>query len=152
MGATGFRFGAFELHAGTRQLFKHGVHIKLQIKPLQILEILVAKPGELVTREELCRKLWPTGTFVDFESGLNTATNRLRGALGDAAGAPRYIETVPRLGYRFICPVTSIPRETPADAVTPASPPATLPWPSHTGRFRWWLLLWRSCWLLPTLI
>jgi len=89
VGATGFRFGVFELHAGRGQLFKHGVHIKLQIKPLQILEILVAKPGELVTREELCRKLWPTGTFVDFESGLNTATNRLRGALGDSAGAPR---------------------------------------------------------------
>lgn len=126
MEETGFRFGAFELHTATGHLFKHGTRIKLQVKPLQILEILVAKPGELVTREELCRKLWPTGTFVDFESGLNTATNRLRGALGESAEAPRYIETVPRLGYRFICPVTSIPREPPASIAPPAAvaPPA----------------------------
>jgi DNA-binding winged helix-turn-helix (wHTH) protein len=126
---SGFRFGAFELHTASGRLFKHGARIKLQIKPLQILEILLAKPGELVTREELCGKLWPTGTFVDFESGLNTATNRLRGALGDSAEAPRYIETVPRLGYRFICPVTSIPRETPAVSLPPAAlaPPSSSP-------------------------
>jgi eukaryotic-like serine/threonine-protein kinase len=126
VGATGFRFGAFELHTTTGQLFKQGARIKLQIKPFRILEILVARPGELVTREELCRKLWPTGTFVDFESGLNTATNRLRGALGDSAETPRYIETLPRLGYRFICPVRSISPEAPAIAVkaTAVAPPA----------------------------
>jgi DNA-binding winged helix-turn-helix (wHTH) protein len=100
-----FRFGAFELRTETGQLFKNGVRIKLQIKPLQILKVLLARPGQLVTREELCSELWPAGTFVDFESGLNTATNRLRVALQDSADGPRYIETLPRLGYRFICPV-----------------------------------------------
>jgi DNA-binding winged helix-turn-helix (wHTH) protein/WD40 repeat protein len=76
----------------------------LQAKPLQILELLLARPGELVTREELCNRLWPE-TYVDFESGLNTAINRLRVALGDSADSPRYIETLPRLGYRFLSPV-----------------------------------------------
>ncbi len=80
----------------------------MQAKPVQVLETLLAKPGELVTREELFQKLWPAGTFVDFENGLNTATNRLRVALNDSAEAPRYIETLPRLGYRFICPVIRV--------------------------------------------
>jgi DNA-binding winged helix-turn-helix (wHTH) protein/Tol biopolymer transport system component len=106
-----FRFGAFELRTGTGELCKHGTRIKLQIKPLQILETLLDRPGELVTRHELCGKLWAPGTFVDFESGLNTAVNRLRGALGDSAESPHYIETLPRLGYRFICPVQSIDGE-----------------------------------------
>jgi eukaryotic-like serine/threonine-protein kinase len=100
-----YRFGAFELQSETGQLSKHGVRIKVQTKPVQVLEALLDRPGELITREELCKKLWPDGTFVDFENGLNTATNRLRTALGDSAEAPRYIETRPRLGYRFICPV-----------------------------------------------
>jgi eukaryotic-like serine/threonine-protein kinase len=106
-----YRFGSFELRTETGELWKHGIRVKLQIKPLQVLEALLARPGEVVTREDLCGKLWPTGTFVDFESGLNTATNRLRVALGDSADAPRYIETLPRLGYRFICPVTEIVQE-----------------------------------------
>jgi DNA-binding winged helix-turn-helix (wHTH) protein/Tol biopolymer transport system component len=89
-------------------LCKHGTRIKLQIKPFQILETLLERPGELVTREELRSKLWPPGTFVDFESGLNTAINRLRAALGDSAESPHYIETLPRLGYRFICPVQAM--------------------------------------------
>jgi DNA-binding winged helix-turn-helix (wHTH) protein/Tol biopolymer transport system component len=103
-----FRFGAFELRSETGQLSKHGIRIKVQTKPIQVLEALLARPGELVTREELCKKLWPAGTFVDFENGLNTATNRLRTALGDSAEAPRYIETVPRLGYRFIFPFVKV--------------------------------------------
>ena len=108
-----FQFGAFELRTETGELFKHGIRIRLQIKPLQILEVLLAKPGQLVTREELCNELWPAGTFVDFESGLNTATNRLRSALNDSADSPRYVETLPRLGYRFICPVLKVaPKET----------------------------------------
>ena len=100
-----FRFGAFELRTETGELCKHGTRIKLQIKPFQILETLLERPGELVTREELCSRLWPPGTFVDFESGLNTAINRLRAALGDSAESAHYVETLPRLGYRFICPV-----------------------------------------------
>ncbi|MGI8958275.1 MAG: winged helix-turn-helix domain-containing protein [Bryobacteraceae bacterium] len=103
-----FRFAEFELCSETGQLSKHGIRIKVQTKPIQVLEALLAKPGELVTREEICRKLWPAGTFVDFENGLNTATNRLRTALGDSAEAPRYIETLPRLGYRFLCPVIEV--------------------------------------------
>ncbi len=103
-----YRFGVFELGAEAGELWKHGTRIKLQIKPLQVLSALLERPGELVTRDELCKRLWPAGTFVDFESGLNTATNRLRAALGDSAESPRYIETLPRLGYRFICPVTEI--------------------------------------------
>src|SRR5207237_343576 len=77
---------------------------------------LLERPGELVTRNELCQKLWPDGTFVDFESGLNTAINRLRSALDDSAEEPRFIETLPRLGYRFICPVTRSSTE--AEATT----------------------------------
>ncbi len=99
------RFGAFELRTDSRELYRQGVRVRLQVKPFQVLEALVTRPGELVTREELRNKLWPSGTFVDFESGLNTAINRLRAALGDSAEQPRYIETLPRLGYRFICPI-----------------------------------------------
>ncbi len=103
-----FRFGDFELRTETGELSKRGIRVKAQAKPIQILEALLEKPGQLITREELCRKLWPSGTFVDFENGLNTATNRLRAALNDSADAPRYIETLPRLGYRFICPVIEV--------------------------------------------
>ncbi|MBV8865869.1 MAG: winged helix-turn-helix domain-containing protein, partial [Acidobacteriaceae bacterium] len=99
------RFAVFELRTDTRELSRGGVRIRLQVKPFQVLEKLIERPGELVTREELRNALWPSGTFVDFESGLNTAINRLRAALGDSAEEPRYIETLPRLGYRFICPI-----------------------------------------------
>jgi eukaryotic-like serine/threonine-protein kinase len=99
-------FGVFEFNAETGQLYTQGVPVKLQGKPLQVLAALLQRRGELVTRKELIEKLWPAGTFVDFESSLNTATNRLRAALGDSAEAPRYIETLPRLGYRFICAVS----------------------------------------------
>lgn len=102
-----YRFGSFELRTETGELSKRGIRLRLQTKPLQVLEALLARPGELVTREELCERLWP-GTYVDFESGLNTAINRLRSALGDAADSPRYIETLPRLGYRFLSPVEVI--------------------------------------------
>lgn len=105
------KFAAFEIRTDIRELLKQGIRIKLQIKPFQVLETLVERPGELVTREELRNRLWPSGTFVDFESGLNTAINRLRVALGDSAEDPRYIETLPRLGYRFICPVEKVSSE-----------------------------------------
>ena len=99
------RFGPFEFQSGILQLLKHGVRIKLQLKPAQLLEVLITAPGELITRESLCRQLWPPGTFVEFEGSLNTAVNRLRAALNDAPDDPVYIETVPRLGYRFIHPL-----------------------------------------------
>jgi DNA-binding winged helix-turn-helix (wHTH) protein len=100
-----FRFGVFELDARTGELRKRGVKLKLQGKPLQVLVALLERPGQIVTRDELRRRLWPSDVFVDFDSGLNTAANRLRLALGDSAESPRYIETLPRIGYRFIAPL-----------------------------------------------
>ncbi len=102
------RFGAFELDRHTGELRKHGIRIRLQTKPFQILLALLERPGEFVAREELQGRLWTSDTFVDFDSGLNTAANRLRLALGDSAESPRYIETLPRSGYRFIAPVEEI--------------------------------------------
>ena len=99
-------FGAFELRLNTGELRKHGVRVRLQGKPFQILRALLERPGRVVSREDLRAKLWSSHTFVDFESGLNTAVNRLRIALGDSAEHPIYVETLARIGYRFIAPVT----------------------------------------------
>jgi TolB-like protein/DNA-binding winged helix-turn-helix (wHTH) protein/Flp pilus assembly protein TadD len=96
------RFGAFEVDLASGELFKHGIRIKIQDQPFQILMMLLERPGELVSREELRRKLWADDTFVDFDAGMNAAIRRLRDALSDSAGQPRYIETLPRHGYRFI--------------------------------------------------
>ncbi len=100
------RFGAFQLDLRTGELRKAGVRISLPEQPFQVLEALLDRPGDLVTREELRQRLWPAETFVDFEHGLNAAVRRLRDALGDSADAPRFVETLPRRGYRFIAPVT----------------------------------------------
>ena len=100
------RFGVFQLNLAARELSKHGVRMRISGQPLAILALLLEKPGEVVTREELRRKLWSTDTFVDFEHSLNKAVNRLRQTLGDSAEEPLYIETLPRVGYRFIAPVT----------------------------------------------
>ena len=97
-----FRFGPFELDAQCGQLRKDGVGLKLQGQPIQILEVLLEKPGQLVTREEICQRLWTSDTFVDFDHSLNTAVKKLRQTLGDEADTPRYIETLPKRGYRFI--------------------------------------------------
>src|SRR5580704_13484582 len=97
-----FVFGPFELHAKSRELYKHGVKLKLRPQPSLILIELLNKPGDLVTREELRQKLWSSDTFVDFEQSLNTSVKELRAVLGDSATEPRYVETIPRLGYRFI--------------------------------------------------
>jgi TolB-like protein/DNA-binding winged helix-turn-helix (wHTH) protein len=96
------RFGDFELDVHEKELRKQGIRIKLQDQPLQILRILLESPGTVVTREELQRQLWPSDTFVDFEHGLYNAVKRLREALLDVAEKPRFIETVPRRGYRFV--------------------------------------------------
>ena len=100
-----YRFREFEADLRTGELFKRGVPVKLAEQPLQILSLLLERPGELVTREELCARLWPGDTFVDFERGLNTAVRTLRRALGDSPRKPRFIETLPKRGYRFIAPV-----------------------------------------------
>jgi TolB-like protein/DNA-binding winged helix-turn-helix (wHTH) protein/Flp pilus assembly protein TadD len=100
------RFGVFQVNLRTGELWKNGAKIKLEAQPFQILVLLLERPGELVTREELEQKLWPSGTFVDFEHSINTAVKRLREVLGDSADSPHFIETLPRRGYRFIYPVS----------------------------------------------
>jgi DNA-binding winged helix-turn-helix (wHTH) protein len=102
MHARRVRFGAFEADLRSGELRKHGMKIKLQDQPFQILAMLLERPSEIVTREELRHKLWPADTFVDFDVGLNAAIKRLRDALGDSAESPRYVETLPRRGYRFV--------------------------------------------------
>ena len=104
------RFDIFELDADAGELRKQGTRMKLQEQPFQMLQVLLQRPGEVVTREELQQKIWPSDTFVDFDHGINNAIKRLREALGDAAETPHYIETLPRRGYRFI---GKIERETP---------------------------------------
>src|SRR5258705_6842403 len=99
------RFGAFDVDLRSGQLYKHGIRLKLQDQPFQVLALLLQHPGDLVTREDLRQKLWPADCFVDFDTGLNNAIKKLRDALGDSAEEPRYIETLPRRGYRFIAPV-----------------------------------------------
>ena len=96
------RFKSFEFDLGTRELRRNGLKLKLQGQPVEVLAMLLLRPGQVVTREEIQRRLWPKDTFVDFEHSLNSTIRRLRDALGDSAGNPRFIETVPRLGYRFI--------------------------------------------------
>src|SRR5580693_10587256 len=100
-----FRFGPFEAKPRTQELSKNGTPLRLRGQPFAILELLLNRAGEVVTREEIKQKLWPADTFVDFEHGLNTSIKKLRQALCDSATEPRYIETIPRLGYRFIAPV-----------------------------------------------
>jgi len=99
------RFGVFEANIVSGELRKHGIRIKLQEQPFQILALLLERPGEVVTREELQQKLWQGETFVDFDVGLNTAVKKLRDALGDSADSPQFVETLPRRGYRFIASV-----------------------------------------------
>jgi len=99
------RFGAFEVDLRSGELHKHGIRLKLQDQPFHVLALLLEHPGDVVTREELRQKLWPADTFVDFDTGLNSAIKKLRDVLGDSAEEPRYIETLPRRGYRFIAPV-----------------------------------------------
>jgi TolB-like protein/DNA-binding winged helix-turn-helix (wHTH) protein/Tfp pilus assembly protein PilF len=103
------RFGVYEVDLRAGELRKSGVKIKLQEQPFQILALLLGRPGEVVTREEIQKQLWPADTFVDFEHSLNAAVKRLREALGDSADNPRFVETLPRRGYRFIYPVEGRP-------------------------------------------
>jgi TolB-like protein/DNA-binding winged helix-turn-helix (wHTH) protein/Flp pilus assembly protein TadD len=118
------RFGVFELDLRAGELRKHGLRVRLQEQPFQVLATLLEHPGEVVTREELQKKLWPADTFVDFDHGLNKAINKIREALSDSAESPRFVETVARRGYRFLADVKV------ADAATVRSPElATLPHP-----------------------
>ena len=121
------RFGVFELGPRAEGLRKNGLRISLPVQSLRVLALLIKNPGQVVTREELRQELWPDGTFVDFDHGLNSAVNRLRAALHDSAENPRYIETLARHGYRFIAPVETVAVAESHAAVPPAPPrPASL--------------------------
>jgi len=126
IGSTRVRFGPYTLDLQTGELWKDGVRLKLAGQPFEILALLITRPGRLITREELRFRLWPEETFVDFNHGLNTAVNKLRQVLCDAADKPKYIETLPRRGYRFMAPVEEPPAtlntQSAADLSEPASP------------------------------
>jgi len=102
------RFGVFDANLSARELRKHGIPVRLPGQPFAILAMLLQRPGEVVTREEMRERLWTSDTFVDFEHSLNSAIKKLRAALGDSPENPRYVETIPRIGYRFIAPVIDI--------------------------------------------
>jgi cholera toxin transcriptional activator len=125
------RFGVFEADLRTGELRKNGMKVRLQEQPFQVLAALLERPGEMVAREDLRQRLWPADTFVDFDHSLNTAINKLREALGDSAGSPRFIETLARRGYRFLAPVEVIgagiegaPSTPPRDGLESAGPGA----------------------------
>src|SRR5215470_7265441 len=105
---SSFRFGVYELDMQARVLRKHGLRIRLQEQPLLVLVALLGCPGQLVSRDDLRARVWPRDTFVSFDHALNTAVKKIRAALSDDADAPRYVETMPRRGYRFIAPVEAI--------------------------------------------
>jgi TolB-like protein/DNA-binding winged helix-turn-helix (wHTH) protein/Tfp pilus assembly protein PilF len=138
------RFHVFEVDTVTGELRKHGLRIKLQDQPFQVLCLLLARPGELVTREELRKMLWPADTFVDFEHGLNKTINKLREALSDDKERPRYIETLPRRGYRFIASV--MPAQPPSEPHGAQAVLAPQPDPIVTGNPR------RAGWMTPAII
>jgi DNA-binding winged helix-turn-helix (wHTH) protein/TolB-like protein len=118
-------FGPFRFEVTSGALSRHGMSVRLQPQPARVLAVLVSRPGEVVSRDELRQQIWPEGTYVDFERGLNFAIAHIRAALGDSADAPRYIETVPRRGYRFIAPIAppQVARETAAASTEPRVAP-----------------------------
>src|SRR5499427_4496909 len=110
------RFGIFDVDLRAGQLRRNGLKVRLQEQPFQVLAMLLERPGEVVTREDLHARLWPADTFVDFDHGLNAAVKRLRDALGDSAENPRFVETLARRGYRFLAPV-DVPGKEPETSV-----------------------------------
>ena len=125
------RFGVFELDLAARELRKRGVRVRLQDQPFRVLEALLEKPGEIVTREELKDRLWAEDEFVEFDKSLNTSVQKIRQALDDSSKTPRFVETIPRRGYRFVAPVHSA-------GVAPEPKPAV---PEKLSGWRW--RLWR---------
>lgn len=106
--ARRYRFGVFEADAATGELRRQGIRVRLNAQPFQVLVMLLERPGQLLTREEISAELWQDGTFVDYEHGVNSAVNRIREALKDTASSPRFVETLARRGYRFVAPVERI--------------------------------------------
>ena len=129
------RFGAFEINLQSGELRKHGMRLRLSGQPFQVLAVLVERADEVVTREELHATLWPANTFVDFDHGLNNAVARIREVLDDSSGTPRYVETIPRRGYRFIAPLTDARPAivSPLTAEPKTSPPPEITGPAATG-------------------
>src|SRR5919205_595827 len=112
---TSIKFGVYEVDLDEGEVRKSGIRIKVQQQPLKVLEVLLERPGELVTREQLHSRIWPDTGFGDFDQAVNVAVAKLRTALGDSADNPRFIETVPRRGYRFLAPIV-IPSDPPKAA------------------------------------
>ncbi|HMD10280.1 MAG TPA: winged helix-turn-helix domain-containing protein [Candidatus Acidoferrum sp.] len=131
------RFGAFEVDLHSGEVYKHGIRLKLQDQPFRVLALLLERPGDMVTREELHQRLWPADTFVDFDTGLNSAIKKLRDVLADSAEEPRYIETLPRRGYRFIAHVENgdLPAPVPIERRLATVPPV-LPKPERWNKLR----------------
>src|ERR1700758_4874106 len=125
-----YRFGAFEADTGAHELRRNGVRLKVQEQLFVVLLKLLERPGQLVTREEFRLAIWPADTFVDFDAGLNTVIKRLRELLRDSADVPVFIETVPKLGYRFIAPVEHSGGEHRASSPEPGSVSAAIWWPA----------------------
>ena len=136
------RFGLFELDLKAGQLSRNGTKLRLPQQPLQLLAVLLERPGEIVTRDELRQRLWSSDVFVDFDHGLNKSIQKLRDALGDSATSPRYIETIPRVGYRFIAPVKNgaRPLEPEVAIKIDHAAPATAAPVAEKQRARWWML------------
>src|SRR6266487_4296343 len=132
------RFGSFEVDLRSGELRKNGMRLRLSGQPFQVLAVLVERPGELVTREELHSKLWPSDTFVDFDHGLNNTIARIREVLDDSSDTPRYVETIPRRGYRFIAPVSSFhsPRLARSAADSTITATQTMTSPTASDPFR----------------
>jgi DNA-binding winged helix-turn-helix (wHTH) protein len=136
-----FRFGVFEVDAATGELRKQGLRIKLQEQPSQILLMLLERAGQVVSREEICRKLWPPDTFVDFDQSLGTALRKLRQAFSDDADSPRYIETIPKQGFRFLAPVERISvTNSPIAAEVEREAPI-----AHRIPVAWWVAFGSTC-------
>jgi DNA-binding winged helix-turn-helix (wHTH) protein len=135
------KFDVFEVDLRAQELYKGGRRIKLQVQPFQVLAMMLERPGEVVTRDELQKRLWPADTFVDFDHSVNTAVKKLRQALGDDIKKPRFVETLPKRGYRFLATVKGTVAALPAQAVASASPvsttkpeAATSPWVGRVAK------------------
>ena len=129
-----FRFGLFEADGGRKTLLRNGMRVKIQDQPLRVLLLLLERPGEIVTREELKQRLWSEGTYVDFDGSLNVILKKLRAAIDDDSDNPRFVETVPRRGYRFIAPVTE--SENRLEAIPQTSPPQPIAPPARPSERR----------------
>src|SRR3954453_19602959 len=138
-----FQFGVFELNPRTRELRKHGVKLKLQDQPAEILALLLEHAGDVVQREDIKNRLWPERTYVDFDNAINSAIRKLRDTLGDSPENPRFIETLARRGYRFIAPVSRVYhplRDSSSNAQSQAvTLSVTPPKPVARRRRIWWM-------------